>query len=73
VVYKKGDDGESLKFKKIVIQHHRQKHLEMNSHSASQDIPRLLKNSEVHCHVHKSPQMDPFLSQMNPVQMLTPY
>jgi hypothetical protein len=29
VVYKQGDDGESPKFKKIVIQHHRQKHLEM--------------------------------------------
>jgi hypothetical protein len=30
VVEKQGDDGESPKFKKVVIQHHRQKHLEMN-------------------------------------------
>jgi hypothetical protein len=32
VVLKQGDDGESPKFKKkIVIQHHRQKHLEMKN------------------------------------------
>jgi hypothetical protein len=30
VVYKQGDDGEVQNLKKIVIQHHRQKHLEMN-------------------------------------------
>jgi len=31
--------------------------LEANSHSASQEIPRFLLNSKVHCRVHKSLQV----------------
>jgi hypothetical protein len=40
---------------------------EADSHSASQEIPWLLRNMEVHCHVHNSPLMDSALSQTNPI------
>jgi hypothetical protein len=42
-------------------------------HSASQKIPRLLWNPNVHYHVRKSPRPVPVLSQMNVIQTLQPY
>jgi len=41
-----------------------------NSHSASQEIPRLLWNPEFHFRLHNSLPLDPNLSQMNPVHTL---
>jgi hypothetical protein len=41
--------------------------------SAIQDIPHILWNLKVHCHVHKIPQSSTLLSQMNSVHILTCY
>jgi hypothetical protein len=44
---------------------------EANSFSASQEIPRILWNSEVHYHVHNGPPSVPTLSQLDLVHNLT--
>jgi len=46
---------------------------EADSHSASQENSRLLWNPKVHHRVHSSLQLDPLLSQMNPVHTFPPY
>ena len=40
---------------------------ESNRFSASQEIPCILQNLKVHCHIHTSPSLVPILSQINPV------
>ena len=45
---------------------------EANSFSASQESPRILRNLDVHYHIHKSLPPVPVLSQINPVYTLYP-
>jgi len=46
---------------------------EANSHSATQEIPRLLRNPEVHYRPHKSLSLVPILIQMYPVHTFPPW
>jgi len=38
---------------------------EANRFSTSQEIPRNLRNTKVHYHIHKRPPPDPILSQLD--------
>jgi hypothetical protein len=44
---------------------------EANRFSASQKIPRILRNPKVHCRIHKFPPPAPILSKLDPVHTPT--
>jgi hypothetical protein len=41
--------------------------------SSAQEFPNILRNPKIRICVHKSPQLVPILSQMNPVYITSPY
>ena len=45
----------------------------VNSFSASQEIPHIFWNPEVHYHVHQGLRQSPILDQKNPVHILPAY
>ena len=45
---------------------------EANRFSASNDIPHILWNPKVHCHIHKCPPPVPTLRQLDSVHILHP-
>jgi len=46
--------------------------LEANSSSASQEIPHILQNPQIHYYVHRYPPLGPILSLINPFHIPSP-
>lgn len=47
--------------------------MQIHTMFTSQLLTYLLDKPESYYHVHKSPQLDPQLSKLNPIHTLTPY
>jgi len=45
---------------------------EVDSHSATQEIPCLVWNPKVHHHVHRSPPLNPILGHLYPFHTIVP-
>jgi hypothetical protein len=62
----------------VALHHHtnffeKNHYLEADSLSTVQEISHLLWNRKGHCRVHKSPPLEPIMTQTNPFDTLTPY